>query len=48
MIESAWCCKPSTVAPGNPLTFTGRSFDRFSSKIPLRIELPSITQAHSG
>lgn len=44
MSGKTWFCKSSTVAPGNALTFTDRSFGRFVSSIPLRIESPSITQ----
>ena len=44
MIGSAWCHKSSAVAPGNFLTLTDRSFDKFPSITPFKIESPIKTQ----
>ena len=48
MIGSAWCRKSSTVAPGNFLTLTDRSFDKFLSITSFKIESPIKAQVFDG
>ena len=48
MTGSAWCRKSSTVAPGNFITLTDQSFDKFLCITPFKIESPIKTQVFGG
>ena len=48
MIGSAWCRKLLTVAPVNFLTLTDRSFHKFLSITPFKIQSPIKTQVFGG